>query len=133
MDRLVKGFAFDGQVRLIGIEATNLVQVALDTHKLSPVGTAALGKLLMAGSIMGSMMKNDKDKLTLMVKGDGPIGNIVVCADSKGIVKGYAQNPMVDIPLTKDGNLDIGGAVGRSGLLIYRSVMKTVVRWAKII
>ena len=59
MNRLVKGFAFDGQVRLIGIDATDLVQRALDIHKLSPVGVAALGKLLIAGSIMGSMMKND--------------------------------------------------------------------------
>ena len=117
MDRLVKGFAFDGQVRLIGIEATDLVQIALDTHKLSPVGTAALGKLLVAGAIMGSMMKNDKDKLTLIVKGDGPLGNIVVCSDSKAIVKGYVQNPMVDVPLTESGNLDIGTAVGRNGLL----------------
>lgn len=117
MDRLVKGFAFDGQVRLIGIEATDLVQTALDIHKLSPVGTAALGKLLTAGAIMGSMMKNDKDRLTLMVKGDGPLGNIVVCADSKATVKGYVQNPMVDVPLSKSGTLDVGTAVGRNGLL----------------
>ena len=117
MDRLVKGFAFDGQVRLIGIEATDLVQTALDIHKLSPVGTAALGKLLTAGAIVGSMMKNDKDRLTLMVKGDGPLGNIVVCADSKATVKGYVQNPMVDVPLSKSGTLDVGTAVGRNGLL----------------
>ena len=62
MDRLVKGFAFDGQVRLVGIEATDLVQTALDIHKLSPVGIASLGKLLMAGAIMGSIMKNEQDK-----------------------------------------------------------------------
>lgn len=117
MDRLVKGFAFDGQVRLVGIEATDLVQTALDIHKLSPVGVAALGKLLTAGAIMGSMMKNDKDKLTIMIKGNGPLGNIVVCADSKASVKGYVQNPMVDIPLLENGNLDVGTAVGRNGLL----------------
>ena len=117
MDRLVKGFVFDGQVRLIGIEATDLVQTALDTHKLSPVGTAALGKLLMAGSIMGSMMKNDSDKITIMVKGNGPLGNIVVCGNSNAIVKGYVQNPIVDIPLLENGNLDVGSAVGNSGLL----------------
>jgi len=117
MDRLVKGFAFDGQVRLIGIEATDLVQVALDTHKLSPAGVAALGKLLIAGSIMGSMMKNDSDRLTLMVKGDGPLGNIVVCSDSRAIVKGYVQNPMVDVPLSSNGSLDVGTAVGKNGLL----------------
>jgi len=117
MDRLVKGFAFDGQVRLIGVEATDLVQTALDTHKMSPVGIAALGKLLIAGSIMGSMMKNDSDRITLMIKGNGPIGNIVVCGDSKAIVKGYVQNPIVDIPLSSSGNLDVGTAVGREGVL----------------
>ncbi len=117
MDRLVKGFAFDGQVRLIGVVSTDLVQKALDIHKLSPVGTAALGRLLTAGAIMGSMMKNDDDRLTLIVKGNGPLGNIVVCADSKATVKGYVQNPMVDVPLMADGTLDIGTAVGREGLL----------------
>jgi len=66
---------------------------------------------------MGSMMKNDNDRITLIVKGDGPLGNIVVCGNSKGIVKGYVQNPMVDVPLSETGNLDIGTAVGRNGLL----------------
>lgn len=117
MDRLVKGFAFDGQVRLIGIEATDLVQTSLDIHKLSPVGTAALGKLLMAGAIMGSMMKNDDDKITLIVKGNGPLGNIVVCSNSNAIVKGYVQNPMVDVDLLENGNLDVGTAVGKSGIV----------------
>lgn len=117
MDKLVKGFAFDGKVRLIGIDATNLVQVALDTHKLSPVGVAALGRLLTAGAIMGSMMKNDKDKITLIIKGDGPLGNIVVCSDSKANVKGYVKNPDANIPLNENGSLDVGGAVGRNGLL----------------
>ena len=117
MDRLIRGFAFDGQVRLIGIESTDLVQVALNTHKLSPVGTAALGKLLTAGAIMGSMLKDEEDRLTLIVKGDGPLGNIVECANNKSVVKGYVQNPMVDVPLSEDGTLDIGTAVGRNGLL----------------
>lgn len=123
MNKLVKGFAFDGQVRLIGIISTDIVQKALDIHKLSPVGTALLGRLLTAGAIMGSMMKNDEDRLTLMVKGNGPAGNIVVCADSKARVKGYLYNPMVDVPLLEDGSLDVGKAVGNSGLL---SVIKDV-------
>lgn len=123
MNKLVKGFAFDGQVRLIGIVSTDIVQKALDIHKLSPVATAALGKLLTAGAVMGSMMKNDNDRLTLMVKGNGPIGNIIVCSDSKAQVKGYVYNPVVDVPLKKDGSLDVGGAVGNSGLL---SVIKDI-------
>lgn len=117
MDKLIKGFAFDGQVRLIGIDSTELVQHALNIHGLSPVAVAALGRLLTGGAIMGAMLKNDSDRLTLMVKGDGPLGNIVVCANSKAIVKGYVQNPVVDIPLNSKGNLDVGGAVGKNGLL----------------
>jgi len=123
MDKLVRGFAFDGQVRLIGVISTDIVQAALDIHKLSPVATAALGKLLTAGAIMGSMMKNDTDKLTLMIKGNGPLGNIVVCGNSKGEVKGYVHNPVTDVPLTKNGRIDIGAGVGKSGLL---SVIKDI-------
>lgn len=117
MDKLIRGFAFDGQVRLVGIEARDLVQEALNIHKLSPVGTAALGKALISGAIIGSTMKNDSDKVTIMLKGDGPLGNIVVCSDSKAIVKGYVQNPMVDVPLLDDGSLDVGRAVGKNGIL----------------
>lgn len=123
MDKLVRGFAFDGQVRLIGVVSTDIVQEALDIHKLSPVAVAALGKLLTAGAIMGSMMKNEKDKLTLMVKADGPLGNIVVCGNSKGEVKGYVHNPVADIPLTDNGRIDVGAGVGKNGLL---SVIKDI-------
>ena len=117
MDKLIKGFAFDGQVRLIGITSTDLVSKALEIHGLSPVATAALGRFLTAGAMMGSMMKNEQDRLTLMMKGDGPLGNMVVCANSKAIVKGYAENPVVDLPLNSVGKLDVGGAVGRNGLM----------------
>jgi len=117
MDKLIKGFAFDGQVRLIGITSTELVSEALTIHGLSPVATAALGRFLTAGAMMGSMMKNEQDRLTLMMKGDGPLGNMVVCANSKAIVKGYAENPVVDLPLNSLGKLDVGGAVGRNGVM----------------
>ncbi len=117
MDRLIRGFAFDGQVRLVAISSANLVQKALDIHGLSPVATAALGRLLTGGAIMGAMLKNDNDKLTLILKGDGPLGNAVVCANKNAVVKGYVQNPIVDLPLTKNGKLDVGNAVGKNGLL----------------
>jgi len=117
MDKLIMWFAFDGQVRLIGITSTELVSKALEIHGLSPVATAALGRFLTAGAMMGSMMKNEQDRLTLMMKGDGPLGNMVVCANSKAIVKGYAENPVVDLPLNSVGKLDVGGAVGRTGLM----------------
>lgn len=117
MDRLIKGFACDGQVRLIGVSSADLVQRALDIHGLSPVAVSALGRLLTGGAMMGAMLKNDSDRMTLMLKGDGPLGNIVVCSNSKAAVKGYVQNPIVDIPLNEKGNLDVGGAVGKNGLL----------------
>ncbi|MBP3284126.1 MAG: Hsp33 family molecular chaperone HslO [Clostridia bacterium] len=117
MDKLIKEFAFDGQVRLIGILSTEIVSRALEIHQLSPVATAALGRFLTAGAMMGSMMKNEEDRLTLMMKGDGPLGNMVVCANSKGIVKGYAENPAVDLPLNSVGKLDVGGAVGKNGFM----------------
>lgn len=117
MDKLVKGFAFDGQVRLIGVSSTEIVSKALEIHGLSPVATAALGRFLTAGAMMGSMMKNDTDRLTLMMKGDGTLGNMVVCSNYKGIVKGYAENPIVDLPLNSYGKLDVGGAVGKNGLM----------------
>lgn len=117
MDKLVKGFAFDGQVRLIGVSSKEIVSKALEIHGLSPVATAALGRFLTAGTMMGSMMKNEEDRLTLMMKGDGPLGNMVVCANDKGIVKGYAENPVVDLPLNSLGKLDVGGAVGKNGFL----------------
>lgn len=117
MDKLIKGFAFDGQVRLIGIVSTTLVQKALDIHKLSPVSTAALGRLLTGGAIMGSMMKDEEDRLTIIMNGNGPIGRMVVCANSKASVKGYVENPVADVPLSENGSLDVGSAVGTKGLL----------------
>lgn len=117
MDRLIKGFACDGQVRLIGVSSTDLVQKALDIHGLSPVAVSALGRLLTGGAMMGAMLKNNSDRLTLMLKGDGPLGNIVVCSNNSATVKGYVQNPVVDIPLNEKGSLDVGGAVGKNGLL----------------
>ena len=78
--------------------------------------TAALGRLLSAGAMMGSMMKGEDDKLTLQMKGDGPIAQMTVTADSHGNVKGFAANPAVDIPLKRAGKLDVGGAVGKGFL-----------------
>lgn len=117
MDKLIKALAYDGQVRLIAIDSKDIVNTALNVHSLSPTAAGALGRLLTAGALMGSMLKNDTDKLTLIIKGDGPIGNIVVCSSKNAIVKGYAQNPSIDLPLNSLGKLDIGGAVGRNGML----------------
>lgn len=110
-DYIVRAMAADNQVRVFAATTRNLVETARQNHQTSPVATAALGRLLTAGAMMGSMMKNTKDVLTLQVRGDGPLEGITVTADSQGNVKGYVLNPDVIIP-AKNGKLDVGGAVG---------------------
>ena len=87
-----------------------------------PVATAALGRLLSAGSMMGLMMKGENDRLTLQIKGDGPIGGLIVTADSKARVKGYVYNPDVELPLKSEGKLDVGAAVGSGVLTVIRDM-----------
>ena len=110
-DYIVRSTAADSQVRAFAITAGELVEEARKGHNTSPVATAALGRLLAGGAMMGSMMKNDTDMLTVKVRGNGPLGGITVTADSKADVKGYVENPDVMLP-PKNGKLDVGGAVG---------------------
>ena len=110
-DYIVRSTAADSQVRAFAITAGELVEEARKRHNTSPVATAALGRLLAGGAMMGSMMKNDTDMLTVKVRGNGPLGGITVTADSKADVKGYVENPDVMLP-PKNGKLDVGGAVG---------------------
>ena len=110
-DYIVRATAGDGQVRAFAATTGNLVKEARRRHNTSPVATAALGRLLTAGAMMGSMMKNDTDVLTLQIKGDGPLGGITVTADAKANVKGFVENPDAMLP-PKNGKLDVGGAVG---------------------
>ena len=110
-DYIVRATAGDGQVRAFAATTGNLVEEARRRHNTSPVATAALGRLLTAGDMMGSMMKNDTDVLTLQIKGDGPLGGITVTADAKANVKGFVENPDAMLP-PKNGKLDVGGAVG---------------------
>lgn len=110
-DYIVRATAGGGQVRAFAASTKNLVEEARQHHNASPVATAALGRLLTAGAMMGSMMKNDTDVLTLQIKGDGPLGGITVTADAKANVKGYVDNPEAMMP-PKNGKLDVGGAVG---------------------
>lgn len=110
-DYIVRATAGDGQVRAFAATTGNLVEEARRRHNTSPVATAALGRLLTAGAMMGSMMKNDTDVLTLQIKGDGPFGGITVTADAKANVKGFVENPDAMLP-PKNGKLDVGGAVG---------------------
>ena len=105
-DYIVRATAAGGQIRAFAATTRELVEEARSRHGTSPVATAALGRLLTAGAMMGSMMKNDTDVLTLQINGDGPLGGITVTADSRGDVKGYVQNPDVILP-PKNGKLDV--------------------------
>lgn len=120
-DYIVRATAAGGQIRAFAATTTALVEEARQHHGTSPVATAALGRLLSAGAMMGSMMKNDTDMLTLQVRGDGPLGGITVTADSKADVKGYVLNPDVMLP-PKNGKLDVGGAVGIGLLTVIKDM-----------
>ena len=117
-DYIVRATAAGETVRAFAIRSTDLTAEARELHHTFPVVTAALGRLLSAGAMMGSMMKGDRDMLTLTMKGDGPIGQMTVTVDSHGNVKGFPANPDVDIPRKRAGKLDVGGAVGRGTLTV---------------
>ena len=121
-DYLVRATAADAQVRAFAVTARDTVEKARSAHNTSPVMTAALGRLLCAGAMMGSMMKGEADILTLQVQGDGPAGGLTVTADSKGRVKGYAANPQVILPPNSQGKLDVGGAVGAGSLRMIKDL-----------
>ena len=112
MDIIVRATAADAQIRVFTAYTKDMVEEARKRHNTSPVCTAALGRMMTAASMMGSMLKSDKDILTLKIESDGPIEGITVTADSKGFVKGYVGNPNVILPANKVGKLDVAGAVG---------------------
>ena len=120
-DYIVRATAAEGQVRAFAALTTQTVETARQRHGTSPVATAALGRLLTAGAMMGSMMKNDTDMLTLQIRGDGPLNGITVTADSHANVKGYVGNPDVMLP-PKNGKLDVGGAVGIGLLQVIKDL-----------
>ena len=111
-DYIVRAMAANQQIRAFAISSKELVEKARASHNTSPVATAALGRLLSAGAMMGVMMKGEKDVLTLQMKGTGPLRGNTVTADSKGNVKGYVDNPDAMLPPNADGKLDVGGAIG---------------------
>ena len=119
-DYIVRATAANAQIRAFAA-STELVEEARTRHNTSPVATAALGRLLTAGAMMGSMMKNPTDVLTLQVQCGGPIGGMTVTADSKGEVKGYVHNPDVMLP-PKNGKLDVGGALGPGFLNVIKDM-----------
>lgn len=121
-DYIVRASAADAQLRAFACTTRNLVEEARKKHDTSPVVTAALGRMLLAGAMMGSMSKGDEDLLTLQIRSSGEIKGITVTADSKGNVKGYAINPQVFLPANEKGKLDVGGAVGIGVLSVIKDM-----------
>lgn len=117
MDKINKFLAYNGRINVICCDTTTLVEEARKIHDLSPVVTAALGRLLTVTSLMATDLKNKEDKLTIQIKANGPIESMVTVANSNNEIKGYAKNTVVDIPLNEDGKLDVGGAVGFDGFI----------------
>ena len=116
-DRIVRAISTDGMVQAAAICSRDLTERARQIHKTLPVATAALGRTLAAASMMGNALKSDGASLTLQFKGVGPLGTVLAVSDNEGNVRGYVTNPHVDIPLRKDGKLDVGTAVGHEGTL----------------
>lgn len=121
-DYIIRASAADSQIRAFAATTKELVEQARMLHNTSPVATAALGRLLTAGAMMGSMMKGEEDILTLQIKGSGPIGGLIVTANSRGTVKGYVYHPEVLLPANEKGKLDVGGALGAGILSVIKDL-----------
>lgn len=121
-DYIVRATAANGQIRAFAATTRDLTEYARNAHNTSPVVTAALGRTMTAAVMMGTMMKGDRDLLTVKIQGDGPIGSITVTADSHCHVKGYAQNPTVLIPANAIGKLDVAGAIGKGVLSVIKDI-----------
>ena len=116
-DQIIKFLAYNGKISVVCCSTTNLVEKARILHDLSPLSTAAMGRILTITSLIGSEMKNETDKLTIQIKGNGPIGKIVAVADSTPKVKACITNPQVELPLNEFGKLDVGGGIGNEGFI----------------
>ena len=122
-DKIIKFLAYNGEISVICADTTNLVEKARNIHGLSPVATAAFGRMLTITAIMGTQMKNVNDKLTVQIKGTGDLGMMIATTNNFPKLKGYVSNPFVDIPLNEFGKLDVGRAVGNEG---YINVIKDI-------
>lgn len=117
MANLIRGLSENGGVVFCGVDSTRIVRKAEKLHTTSATCSAALGRLLTGAALMGSMLKDDRDQITLRVSGGGPAGVLIACTDGTGNVKGCIDNPLVELPAKPNGHLDVGGAVGKDGVL----------------
>lgn len=117
MDKIIRAISADGFIKISAVSTKELTEKARQIHKTLPVATAALGRTLAAASMLGSSLKDEGTSVTIRINGGGPLGSILAVSDYSGNVRGYLQNPAVDLPLRTDGKLDVGGAVGKNGTL----------------
>jgi molecular chaperone Hsp33 len=121
-DQLIRATAADGGIRVVGAITTRLTEEARQRHKLSPDATAALGRTMTCGLLMASGMKKPGSRVNIRVKGDGPLGGILVDAGLDGTVRGYVGNPLAELPKNAKGKLDVGGVVGKGFLYVVRDI-----------
>ena len=127
MANLIRGLSENGGVVFCGVDSTDIVRKAEKLHTTSATCSAALGRLLTGATLMGSMLKDDRDRITLRVAGGGPAGVLIACTDGTGNVKGCIDNPLVELPAKANGHLDVGTAVGKDGVLtVIRDQVPTV-------
>lgn len=115
MGKLVRCISNDGTLTIMAVDSTDIVNEMRRIHNTAPVTSAALGRLLTAGCMMGAVLKGKDDSVTLRMKADGPAGTVMAVSDNQGNVRGYVQNPIVDLPLNSKGKLDVAGAIGKNG------------------
>ena len=119
---ILRAMTRDGSARILVINSKEMVNSVVSSHHTSPTGTAALGRLVTAASMIGTMLPEDKDGVTITFAGDGPAGKLIAVGDYFGNVKGYIQNPLVDVPKKSNGKLDVGAAVGAGTLSFVKQV-----------